>query len=202
MYAPEPFHNTDKKELINFIKDHPFGLLIQNGENVPYTTQIPFLVIEENDQVILEGHIAINNPQSKLLKKGKAALTVFTGPHGYVSSSVYTHKNVPTWNYQTVQAQGLINIMSDQELESHLEKMVALFENGRENPLDLASIPSELLLQYRKEIIGFQLILYKIDGIYKLSQNRNETDHARIVDDLSTCPANKELIEQMRRSKS
>jgi transcriptional regulator len=201
MYAPEPFNVSDQEEILNFIKAHPFALLVQNGDNEPIATHLPFLITKEGNDIILEAHIALANPQSQLIRNGKTALIIFQGPHAYVSSSVYHHQNVPTWNYQSIHTYGTIKPLTDDELNIHLKKVVDHFESDRKNPVDTSSLPNEMLNSYRKEILGFRITVYKLEAAYKLSQNRNSLDHQAIVNDLSKDPKNERIVREMNRFK-
>lgn len=201
MYVPEPFNITDQEEIFRFLKAHPFAMLVQNGDNVPIATHLPFLAFKEGNDIVLEAHIAAANPQSQLIRNGKTALVVFQGPHAYISSSVYHHENVPTWNYQSIHACGTIKPLSEDELTRHLKNLVDHFEQGRPNAVNTTNLPIEMLNSYRKEILGFKISIYKIDAAYKLSQNRNDLDHKSIMNDLSGDPKNERIVKEMIRFK-
>lgn len=199
MYIPKEFKVTDPKEIIDFAKNNPFGILVQSGDLEPFGTHLPFLFRENDDQLIAEGHVARANPQSHAIRTGKTALIVLTGAHGYISSSVYSHQNVPTWNYQAVHIYGTLEVMEDLELKMHLEQIVEKFEATRTKKLDLNQLSEDMLDAYRKEIVGFRLNAYRTEAAFKLSQNRNEIDHQRIIEDLDQCPMNKDLIAAMKK---
>ena len=203
MYVPKEFSPEDRSEIYDFLKNNPFGTLISNSENLePVATHLPFLTRTTSDDIVLEGHLARNNKHAELLRDGKTALIIFHGPHAYISSSVYGHQNVPTWNYQAVHVYGVISLMNEAELIRHLEEMVEHHESGREHQLDYASLPEELLTAYRKDILGFRITSYRIEAAFKLSQNRNESDFKRIIDDLSKDKKNRSIIEAMNRSRN
>jgi transcriptional regulator len=109
---------------------------------------------------------------------------VVEGARGYVSSSVYTHVNVPTYNYQAVHVVGSLELMSSEELMKHLRIVVDRFERDRIAPIDFNAWPQQLLETYCAQIVGFRLVPFRIEGAFKLSQNRNQTDFERIVADL------------------
>jgi transcriptional regulator len=199
MYIPSEFKITDSKAIFEFCQQHPFGVLLQSGDSEPLGTHLPFLIKQDRDHLLLEGHIAAANAQSKHIRSGKVAMVILSGPHAYVSSSVYTHPNVPTWNYQAVHIYGTLEVMNEPELIEHLDEMVQTFEADRTKKLNLNTLPEELLESYRREIIGFRLTSYRTEAAFKLSQNRNETDHQKILNDLGQCPINKELLEAMKK---
>jgi transcriptional regulator len=202
MYVPADFLQNDLVEIEQFLQGNSFGTIVSTNElQLPIASHLPFLIERKGEDFILEGHIAKANQQSDLLKKGKNVLLIFQGPNAYVSSAVYDHPNVPTWNYQSVHIHGTVEPMTEKELHSHLGKMVSLHEGKREAPLNYDALPSEMLKSYSQEIIGLKIVSFNIEAAYKLSQNRNDTDYQHIIDDLSKDKKNRSIIEAMNRSK-
>ncbi len=156
-----------------------------NGHNgFPIVTHLPFLIQFEDERITVEGHLAKANPMVEYFNNGKPAKIVINGAHGYVSSSVYGHVNVPTYNYQTAHLSGTIDLLSAEELQVHLTKTVQQYEANRKNPIQINELPREMLNAYMNEISGFRLTVFKTEVAFKLSQNRNEDDFQRIIDDL------------------
>lgn len=202
MYVPFEFSQNDIIEIEQFLIGNSFGTIVSTNETqLPTASHLPFLIERNKEDFILEGHIARANKQSDLLKKGKNVLLIFQGPNAYVSSSVYDHPNVPTWNYQSVHIYGTIEQMNNEELLEHLKKMVHQHEHKRENPLNYDALPAKMLSDYSKEILGFKVVSYKIEAAYKLSQNRNKKDHQQIINELDKDKKNRSIIEAMNRSK-
>lgn len=160
-------------------------MLMINGHNgFPIVTHLPFLIRHEEDHISVEGHLAKANPMAEYINNGRSAKIVINGAHGYVSSSVYGHVNVPTYNYQTVHLSGTIDPLSSEELIIHLGETVRKYEANRQNPIQINELPREMLNGYMNEIIGFRLTVFKTEVAFKLSQNRNEDDFQRIIADL------------------
>lgn len=199
MYIPESFKITDLNEIEAFLHNHSFGTLIHSGDSEPLATHLPFLIERKDDVFTLEGHIAIQNDQSKFLRKGKSVLVTFLGATGYISSAVYGHSNVPTYNYQAVHVYGVVHPMSTSELVTHLDKMVSKHEENRCPSLKMENLPQEMLEAYYQEINGFKIESYKVEAAYKLSQNRNSSDFEAILHDLSKDPKNADLIQAMKK---
>lgn len=127
---------------------------------------------------------------------------IVLGAHGYISSSVYTHVNVPTYNYESVHVSGKINRLTESEMRDHLSKLVASFEAGRENPLTMNQWPADLVEAYIREIVGYRLEIQQLEAGFKLSQNRNEIDFNRILANLDTRTSNdRELAQAMKLAK-
>lgn len=194
MYIPNEFNITDENVIESFLKDYPLGILISSQQtSEPFITHLPFLVSRIGNELTIEAHIATENPQANYLSQGKPVVAVFQGANGYISSSVYTHHNVPTWNYQAVHIFGTIEVMSKQMLEEYLVKSVAFFEKNRKEPLKYANFDQKMIESYLPHIKGIRIQVYKIEAAFKLSQNRNETDFQRIVKDLETSDLNSNL---------
>ena len=200
MYIPKEFKETNQAEILHFIGKNALGILVSStGVFEPLVSHIPFISSLKNDEIILEGHLAINNPHAEQIKNGKTALVIFQGPNAYISSSVYTHENVPTWNYQAVHLYGTVEILTKSELENHLSQAIDHFETERNNKLDYSKFSKSMLDNYLNEIIGLRLRTYKIEAAYKMSQNRNNTDFQNIVTDLSQSknPLDQEVAKEM-----
>lgn len=169
----------------SFLEQHSFGMLMINGHNgFPIVTHQPFLIRHEEESISVEGHLAKANPMAEYISNGRSAKIVINGAHGYVSSSVYGHVNVPTYNYQTAHLSGTIDPLSSEELMVHLGETVRQYEANRLDPIQINELPREMLNAYMNEIIGFRLTVFKTEVAFKLSQNRNEDDFQRIIADL------------------
>jgi transcriptional regulator len=200
MYIPKEFKETNQAEILHFIGKNALGILVSStGVFEPLVSHIPFISSLENDEIILEGHLSIHNPHADQIKKGKTALVIFQGPNAYVSSSVYSHENVPTWNYQAVHIYGTVEILSNDALQAHLAQAVDFFESARDPKLAYSNFSKSMLESYLNEIIGFRLRAYKTEAAYKMSQNRNNTDFQNIVTDLSESnnPSDQEVAKEM-----
>lgn len=203
MYVPKAFEVRDAAIIDAFIQEHPFISLITVQDEYPIATHLPINAKKVANQWVLEGHLALANPQHLAIQRNSKALAIFMGPHAYISSSVYSHENVPTWNYQAVHARGELQILDDSELDSHLSDLVTFFEKSRHEPLELSSFSADLMQEYKKEIVGFRLRVEKIEAAFKLSQNRNSEDYQAIIEDLEKCPFSRaqEIAQQMKANK-
>lgn len=128
--------------------------------------------------------MAYGNPQWRTFKESQEALVIYQGPHAYVSSSWYSHENVPTWNYQAVHIYGKVEVLSQDELKKSLTNMLYKYESHRENPILWGKIPPNLLEAELRGIVGFRIKVQEIQAAYKLSQNRSEDDYKNIIQNL------------------
>ncbi len=127
---------------------------------------------------------------------------IVLGAHGYISSSVYTHVNVPTYNYESVHVSGKLEPLTESEMRNHLSKLVDSFESERENKLTMNQWPTDLIETYLQEIGGYRLEIQQLEAGFKLSQNRNEIDFNRILSDLDTRTYHdRELAQAMKNAK-
>ena len=174
MYVPEHFREDRPEVLHDAVRRIGFATLITQGLEANH---LPMLFQDG----FLRGHVSRANP---VWKSGEgAALAIFLGPHAYVSPSWYpskaeTGKVVPTWNYITVHAKGTINWVQDADwLRGHLSALSAAHEAGREQPWSINDAPSNYIDSQLRAIVGFELTISKLEGKYKLSQNRAAADH-------------------------
>jgi transcriptional regulator len=184
MYTPAYFRNSDLPSLKKFIRGNAFGALITSVENRIEVSHIPFELEEDRDHIFLHGHLSRANSQWEDFDKAGKALAVFTGAHAYVSSSWYNHINAPTWNYIAVHVTGKIELLEEGELLASLKKLTNHYETNSAKPFTVESMPDEMLHKYLKGIAGFRITVEKIEGKWKMSQNRSEEDFQNIIREL------------------
>ena len=187
MYLPASFAVTDPDKLVDVIRQHSFATLITTTEGVPFATHLPILHRPvPGTPGVLVGHVARANPQWQHFANPLESLAIFSGPHAYVSPSWYaTELAVPTWNYIAVHAYGMPCVIEDEAwLHALLDEMVQRYESNRPQPW-----PNQLPADYRRNllrsIVGFEMPISRIEGKFKLSQNRPEQDQANVVRELS-----------------
>ena len=148
------------------------------------------LVEDEGEFGTLYGHLARANPQWSLVPTGEA-LAIFTGPDAYVTPSWYatkqeTGKVVPTWNYITVHAWGAPRVIEDAGwLRRQLDDLTASQESGRSFPWAVGDAPEPFIASQMKGIVGVEIPIARIEGKWKVSQNRPEADRAGVVGGLT-----------------
>jgi transcriptional regulator len=204
MYSPEEFKIKELPIVLDFLREHPLGVAVSSVVTVePIVSHLPFLVEQHENEVVLESHLSIHNPQSEHIRSGRTILVIFQGPNAYISSSVYSHHNVPTWNYQAVHVYGTIDLMSKEELRAHLKKSVHHFDGIRHGKINFDELNPKMIESYIQEIKGFKVTSYRIETVFKLSQNRNSTDYENIIQDLASSenPADKSISVSMKKLK-
>src|SRR5579859_1796432 len=188
MYTPAFNRIDDRGTLIEAMRLWSFATLFGLAEDgSPNASHLPLIVHDQGEHGVLEGHFARANPHWKALA-GRETLVVFSGPHSYVSPKLYANpKSVPTWNYIAIHATGVLDILQDvpgDETATH-ERKDALLKNliGVHEPAYAAQW-SDLPIGYRismtNGIVGFRISIAKIEGKFKLSQNRPEIDRQTV----------------------
>jgi transcriptional regulator len=134
----------------------------------------------------LVSHMARANPQWQHFASGREALAVFHGPHSYISPSWYQAEvAVPTWNYATVHAYGVPRVFDDHErVVSFLREIVTVYESGFERPWP-GNLPEDYRDKMIQSIVAFEIPITRIEGKFKLGQNRPAADTQGVFDALS-----------------
>jgi transcriptional regulator len=202
MYIPRHFHEQDTEQLFSLMERFGFATLVTTEAGVPFATHVPLLAERHpvhGDRLL--GHMARANPQWRAFPETREALAIFHGPHAYVSPTWYTTRpNVPTWNYAVVHAYGSPRVIEEPaEVLRILRESSAKYESGSASPWS----PEQAEDHVRKltaGIVAFELRLTRLEGKFKLSQNRTEEDRRGVLEALerSTSPDDQALAELMR----
>lgn len=203
MYNIPYYKENDPRVLVEFMKQHSFAMLIGSANDIPAATQIPIMVEEREGKIFLKGHFMCNTDHHKAFETNSNALCIFTGPHSYISASLYTKpQTASTWNYLTVHVRGNMKFVSDEKLWEMLEDLTDHYE-GKHSPASFNQLPKEYVEKLSKAIIGFEIEATQIDGVFKLSQNRDEKSYDNIVAELKTREGDeKKIAECMAERKS
>ncbi|WP_029010223.1 FMN-binding negative transcriptional regulator [Azospirillum halopraeferens] len=192
MHLPAAFREDRTPVLHDAIRAIGLANLVTVGPDGPVATPVPLLLDErDGPRGTLIGHLARANPQWRTAAAGVPALAVFMGPEAYVSPSWYatkreTGKVVPTWNYVAVHAYGPLEVFEDRD--SLLAVVTALtdrYEAGRAEPWAVADAPADFVDALLAGIVGVRLRIDRLEGKWKLSQNRPAADVDGVIDGLS-----------------
>ncbi|GLC89055.1 FMN-binding negative transcriptional regulator [Lysinibacillus piscis] len=184
MYIPKYYTITDVTEITEFVTHNAFATIVSIRKGKPIAAHIPLMLQTIQGEDYLTGHLAYGNPLWRTFEEVDEVLVIFNGPHAYISSSWYEKENVPTWNYQVVHIYGKASLMEGKELAQDLAQLLEKYEKFRENPVLWDKLSPELLEQEMKGIKGFKIKITEMQAAYKLSQNRNATDYANIIQQL------------------
>jgi transcriptional regulator len=201
MYIPGPYQVNESGRLASFLRRHSFATLITHDGMAPFASHLPMLLQEGGEHGMLLSHMARANPQWKHFASGAEVLVIFHGPHGYVSPSWYeTTPAVPTWNYAVVHAYGVPTVFSDHsKVSSLLDETVSFYESALDQPWS-GELPAEFRDRLMNAIVAFEIPISRLEGKFKLSQNRPSADAEGVIQALSRSPAadDRALAEFMR----
>jgi transcriptional regulator len=183
MYVPSYTAEQNNEKLISFMRKYSFAVLISPGF-YPEITPLPFVISDKPDGIKLITHIAKSNPQWKNIEK-KNVLVLFQGPHCYISPDYYESRiNVPTWNYTVVAAYGKAKIFHDRK--KHVDLVHSMFEIMEPKfRKQWEELPREYKDNLFDGITGLEVNVEKLEGKFKLSQNKSENEQKRIIEGLS-----------------
>jgi transcriptional regulator len=192
MYNPPSFAEHDVAVMHAFIEAHPLGALVTASSSGLFATHLPLVLDRGRGEYgVLQGHIARANPHHELAGDGSEALVLFTGTDSYVSPSLYASKAkhgkvVPTWNYVAVHAHGTLRFVREPEaLKRHLAQLTARHEAGRPRPWSIDDAPEGYVAKQLGAIVGVELDITRLDGKWKMSQNRAAEDVEGVIEGLS-----------------
>lgn len=181
MYIPDIYKNEDPEEIRSFLKENAFGILVTNLNGKSCATHIPLeLAKREDGTEILHAHISKLNEQVEHLNNGAEALCIFNGPHSYISASWYDFEEVSTWNYTAVQVRGNITLLDKEGTYKSIKALMDTYEAPQENPIDMDAL-SEKTLRQINGVVAFEIAITNIEAAKKMSQNRDDKNHAVIV---------------------
>jgi transcriptional regulator len=187
MYIPAAFRQDDTAALHKQMRASRLPLLISHGAQGLLASHLPLLLESGEGRFgTLYGHFARANSQWRDLAEGSPALVVFQGPDAYVSPSWYAAKAehgkvVPTWNYVSVQASGRAEVFDDAERLLRLVTQLSdEHEAERPQPWAVSDAPAGYIEKMLSAIVGFALPIERLEGKWKLGQNRSKADQVGV----------------------
>lgn len=190
MYAAKSFREDRLSVLQDFIAGHPFAVVVSQSPQGLQASHAPLVLDRaQGPNGVLRGHFARANSHWQSLA-GAEVLSIFQGPHAYITPSWYASKKehgrvVPTWDYLAVHAYGSARVFDDaKELRALLVALTDQQEASRPAPWKVSDAPNEYIDDAMRAIVGFEVALTRIEGIWKMSQNRPAADQAGVVEGL------------------
>lgn len=190
MYLPSHFREDDQAQMVAFMAAHSFATLVSVVDGSPFATHLPLIVEPRGDELVLTGHLAKPNAQWQGFDQGES-LAIFGGPHAYISPSLYEKsESVPTWNYIAVHAYGRPTIYryadAPERVQGMLETMMQTFDAGYLAQWETLS--DKYRVGMMMGIVAFEMPVTRLEGKYKLSQNRSMVDQATVAEHLQHSP--------------
>ena len=191
MYQPDDFRVDDLPQMHALMRDRPFASFISAGSNGLFASHLPTVLKSDGPYGVIECHLARANPHCRDLADGSEALMIFQGPEGYITPNWYPSKAqhskvVPTWNFAVVHAYGRPEAMTEQDwLLRHVGELTAQQESGETKPWLPSDAPATYIEAMLRGIVGFRFAITRIEGKWKMSQNREMQDQAGVVEGLT-----------------
>lgn len=178
MYVPSSFHVSDGRILESFIGRYGFATLVISSSEGLIASHIPVTLRTRGDAKYLIGHVARANNQWRAFDGKVEALVIFHGPHAYVSPTWYaTSPAVPTWNYAVVHVYGKPAASEDRDfIKVALAELVSKYEGTRSNPWRAEGFAPDVFDKLASAIVAFEMPIERIEGKFKLGQNRSRDD--------------------------
>ena len=166
------------------MRANPFTILVSSTDDGPFATHLPLVIRQNADHLVLRGHVAKANPHWRYLEQQPQCMTIFHGPHSYISPANYnTREAVPTWNYGAVHAYGNARILAaPDELLGVLHELMPMFEPAYAQ--QWASLSPTYRERMLSHIVGFEIAVAKIEAKFKLSQNRTRDEQEKVIETL------------------
>lgn len=185
MYIPEHFKETSSERILALIEGNSFGMLVTAPNGAPFVSHLPFIFDHAaSSKGKLLCHMARANPQWQHFSSCSEVLTIFQGPHAYVSPAWYSSPGVPTWNYAVVHLRGKPRLIENEsELEVLVERLTHVYESHMPSPWK-PNLTGERRAKLLNMIVGFEIEVTDIQAKFKLSQNRPPEDQQSVVERL------------------
>ncbi len=208
MYDVEAFREDRVDVMHALIRSHPLATLVTHTMQGLEANHIPLLIDPgPSPSGTLRGHVARANPVWRTFHAGTEVLAVFQGPQGYITPSWYPSKAqhgkvVPTWNYAVVHAHGTLKIIEDAEwLRKLVTRLTASQESPRAKPWQVTDAPANYIDTMLKAIVGIEIPVTRMQGKWKMSQNRLQQDREGVIRGLEECgdEVSAAMLHEMRR---
>lgn len=191
MYQPPHFREDRLEVQHGLIRAHPLGMLVTNGSTGLVANPLPFVLDAATSPLgTLKAHLSRANGQWRDVDPALEALVIFQSVDAYVTPSWYetkreTGKVVPTWNYAIVQAYGRMRIIDDSDwLLRQITAMTDVQEAAQPEPWNVGDAPAPFVAAQLKGIVGIEIEITRIEGKWKVSQNRSEADRQGVAEGL------------------
>lgn len=191
MYIPPEFSMEKPEEILAFMRQYNFAVMVSTLNGKLLATHLPFIIDYENDEddknnvhdsLVFSAHFAKANPQALHHKEleNQEVMIIFSEPHAYISPTLYqSYPNVPTWNYVAVHVYGQVKILDDEQTLQLMEKTVAHFEPQKEKFWD--NLPPNYRKKLLDELVAFKFYVTRVEATKKISQNKSQIDQNNII---------------------
>ena len=188
MYIPRANEETRVPVMRALIEAHPLATLVTLGASGLFASHIPMVLEDDGSQFgVLKGHIARGNAQWRDFVSTVDALAIFAGHQHYITPNWYPGKKehgkeVPTWNYAVVHAYGPLKVIEDEQwLMTFLNRLTNIHEAASPVPWKVSDAPEDFIKSMLRGIVGLEVPIRRLEGKWKVSQNRTESDRKGVI---------------------
>lgn len=192
MYVPQQFEQTSPEELRRIMEERPLGVLVTAGPNMD-ACHLPFVLLPDTgDHGRLLAHVARANPVWRQVRDGDEVLVIFMGSDAYISPNWYPskhefHRQVPTWDYETVHVRGKARFRDDEQFVRGVVARLTRIQEAKSvpgQPWKMTDSSKDYIDQMLAAIVGIEIDITSIVGAWKLSQNKEERDRLSVAEEL------------------
>jgi transcriptional regulator len=191
MYLPKHFREDNLQTQHDLMRAYPFATLISAGVSGLMANSVPFLIYpDEGEYGVLRAHVARANPHWQELQTVAECMVLFQGADDYIRPAWYPSKQehgkvVPTWNFVSVHAWGAPTIVEDDAwLRRQVGDLTYSREHAQLDPWKVEDAPADFTAALFKAIVGIEIPIARIEGKWKVSQNRPAADRNGVVEGL------------------
>ncbi len=170
-YPPHQHQDDDREHLIDVIHTYPLAILVSVKDNLPFISHLPLIYSDGK----LIGHLDKYNPQAELLKDNNDVTIIFSGPQCYISPSIYSTTQLPTWNYIRVHLKGKVKEITDEEIIKQSMIEMTDFLEAPDHKYNLEP-DNPRMAQFINYVRGFEIEITHWEGKFKLSQDKKPSD--------------------------
>jgi transcriptional regulator len=183
VYSPTYNRVEDRAELVAFMRANSFAVLVTGTGGMLHASHLPVRVLEKDQKIILDMHMAKNNPQWKEFFDDEV-MVVFAGPHAYVSPRWYEDKErVPTWNYAAIHAYGVPVMVPDRKEKYESQRRLVADMDPQWLP-EFDALSQKYVDMMLEGIVNFEIPVARLETRWKLSQNRGRREMELIAEAL------------------
>ena len=183
MYAPSYNRVEDRAEILAFMRENNFPVLITGLGGTLHASHLPSMIHEEGDHVVIDMHMAHANQQWQEFFD-EEVLVIFTGAHGYVSPRWYEEKErVPTWNYAAIHAYGIPQMVKDEAAKLASQRRLVEYMDPQWLP-KFDALGPKYVSGMLNGIVNFRIPVTRLETRWKLSQNRGRREMELIIEAL------------------
>jgi transcriptional regulator len=204
MYLPKSFEPPSREAMLTLMRECPLATLITHGADELIVNHIPMLLsATDAENGKLACHIARANSVWRESDLTKPVVAVFQDVNTYITPSWYATKQesgkvVPTWNYAVVHAHGKMRIIEDHDwLMTHLNQITDHNEQPFDKPWQVSDAPRDFIENLARAVVGIEISITRLEGKWKVSQNRPEADRDGVAQNLARGDTNSQRMARL-----